>query len=79
MSRQSILNRMSEIGTGGFLNQISLDRFTYKEKKIYIKRSSLVGSDFGHRILSEIGTPGSSDIGVVPISDVPYSDVHCSV
>ena len=38
-----------------------------------------MGSDFGHKFTSEIGTPVSSDFGIVPISDAPYSDVHCIV
>ena len=50
-------------------------------------QASSLSSDFGRSIelvpisdvkkLSEIGTCGSSIFGVVPISDVPYSDVHC--
>ena len=35
------------------------------KKNIDIKQSRLV-----------IGTPGSSDFSVVPISDVPYSDIQ---
>ena len=45
---------------------------------VYARVPIAISSDFGHRILSEIGTPGSSVFGIVPISDVPYSDVHCN-
>ena len=40
---------------------------------------STTTAGFGCKILSEIGTCGSSHFGVVPILDVPYSDVHCTV
>ena len=37
-----------------------------------------MSSDFGCKFTSEIGTHGSSVFGIVPILDVPYSDVECS-
>ena len=38
----------------------------------------IMSSNFQTQIVSEIGTPVSSDFGIVPYSDVPYSDVDCS-
>ena len=36
-----------------------------------------MSSNFRHNFASVMGTSGSSDFSIVPISDVPYSDVHC--
>ena len=36
-----------------------------------------MGTDYGHKISSKIGTIVRSVFGIVLFSDVPYSDVNC--
>ena len=39
---------------------------------VYARVPIANSSAFRHKFASEVGTPGSSDFGIVP-----YSDVHC--